>query len=166
MGKSHKSLFPSSPLGLNVFSRQWACPIALCSPCLLAASPSWPCPCQGLYPPQPGGPTSARQQQPGQGRQVCLSWLQNLCKAVLGILILSGNSALMTSLNTKLCAGQSHIPIPSESRDYARLQDTKTHRQPWHSLPQCLLHLNQTSIHVRQQLLQNLFVPNQSSLNS
>lgn len=33
----------------------------------------------------------ARQQQPGQGRQVRLSWLQSLCKAIPGIQILFSN---------------------------------------------------------------------------
>ena len=155
----HRSLFSSPTLGLCVCSRQQACPAALCSLCLLAASPSWPCPWQDLSPLHPGGLTSARQQQPGQGRQVRLSWLPNLCKATPAIQILYGNRALPTSLSTKPWALQSHVYVLSERRGYARLQDTTGQRQPWHSLPQCFLCLPQTSIQVRPQLLQNLFAP-------
>lgn len=75
----HKSIFSSFTLGLSVHSRQWARHTAWthlavpCSLCLMAASPSHPCPWLSLSVPHPGGHISARELQPGQGRQVCLS---------------------------------------------------------------------------------------------
>lgn len=105
----------------------------------MAASPSQLCPWQGPSTLHPGGPTSTRQQQSGEVRQVQLSWLQNLCKAIPRIQILSGNRALLTSLSTKLWALRSDVYARSESRGYTKLQDMRGRRQPWHSLPQCCL---------------------------
>lgn len=106
-GKHFTSPFSSFPLDSSVCSRQWAGHTewtSLAVPgclCLMAASPGYPYPWLSLSVFRPGGHIAARQLQPGQGRQVRLSWLQNLCRAVAGTSIWSSNRALALMTGAK-----------------------------------------------------------------